>query len=74
MLEYATVYALAGERLPAWIADVDDRVETWAKAVGCYSVRFFGRAAYKTLLPKLDIIGSTKDGRALLFERKLLAA
>lgn len=72
--QFATVYALAGDRLPAWIADVDALVENWARETACYSVRFFGRAAYKSILPNIDIISISEDGRALLFERKLLAA
>jgi hypothetical protein len=72
--QFATVYALAGERLPAWVKDVDALVESWARATECYSFRFFGRAAYKSLLPHIEVISTSSDGRALLFERKLLAA
>lgn len=70
---FATVYAMSGQRLPAWMPKIEQLVIDWAKENDCNSVRFFGRAAYKSLIDNLEIIGSSEDGRALLFEKKIAA-
>lgn len=69
--KFATVYALAGERLPSWIDEVNDLVLDWAATNRCAAVRFFGRAAYKSLIDDLEIVGTAEDGRALLFEKRV---
>lgn len=71
--DFVTIYALAGERLPAWVPQIEELVMALARANDCATVRFFGRAAYKSLVDGLEIIGSTEDGRALLFEKKVTA-
>lgn len=70
---WATVYALSGERLPAWMPRIEALVVAWARANDCDSVRFFGRVAYTMLIEDLEIIGKSEDGRALLFEKKIAA-
>ena len=70
---FATVYALSGERLPRWIEQVEVNVLSWAKENNCSSVRFFGKAAYASLVDDLEIIGKSEDGRALLFEKRVAA-
>jgi len=72
-LNFATIYGLSGERLPAWTQDFERIVTDFALANKCKSVRFFGRAAYRSLIEDLDIIGKSEDGRALLFEKKIAA-
>lgn len=68
---YVTVYALSGEKLPRWVNEVDRLTVDWARANGCESVRFFGRAAYRSLIEDLNVIGQSEDGRALLFEKRV---
>lgn len=70
---FATVYALSGERLPLWMPKIEALVIDWARENECGAVRFFGRAAYTTLIDDLEIIGKSEDGRALLFEKKIAA-
>lgn len=71
--KYATVYALSGRKLPRWIKAQEELMIPWARAEGCHAIRFFGKAAYRTLLEDLRIIGQAEDGRALLFEKRLAA-
>jgi hypothetical protein len=70
---FATVYALSGERLPAWMPKIEALVIDWARENDCGAVRFFGRAAYTALIEDLRVIGKAEDGRALLFEKTIAA-
>ena len=51
------VYALGGDRINEWSKDVDDKVTTWAKACSTDRIRFYGRKAWRRLMPHYQVAG-----------------
>ena len=72
-VSFVTVYALAGTALPRWMPKIEALVTTWGRRLGAGSVRFAGRAAYKSLVTNLNVISRLEDGRVLVFEKRIAA-
>lgn len=72
-ISFVTVYALSGTQLPRWMPKIEALVIAWGRQLGAGSVRFAGRAAYKSLVEDLNVVARLEDGRVLIFEKKIAA-
>ncbi len=70
---YVTVFALGASeksRMPRWIEQVDETLETFATSHGCSKIRFAGRSGYRRLLHKYKIVGRLMDQE--IYERTVI--
>jgi hypothetical protein len=64
---YLALYALGGSHMRAWVADVDEVMQSEARRLGVDRVRFAGRPAWVRVLPDLAIVG--RVGPHSIYER-----